>query len=272
MGTEELHSGPSTIISSTDVWLMTNHHGTPTWSSSLQVHDHVHDSERHGVRTQRRCRRRREYCCWLWGWRRGFRSPRACRSSLRLRLRRRGRRWWGPGPFAAPGRGACPGRRARRFSSFVVGASTGWLVGEVPGLLLLRRLPAWADPLTVLPPQLLLPELRVRTRRVAHPLGLPAVANVLAQEGVPVPPLVHVDAAVPAPDVHLQYVVPKFLLWQVKTRRRKLRGAEDPRPLSPLERPRPRVLVAPVNVLCLIRRRPRWRISQAGTLRHLWHG
>ena len=32
MGTEELHSRPSTIISSTDVWLMTNHHGTSTCS------------------------------------------------------------------------------------------------------------------------------------------------------------------------------------------------------------------------------------------------
>ena len=28
MGTEELHSGPQTIISSTDIWLMMNRHGT----------------------------------------------------------------------------------------------------------------------------------------------------------------------------------------------------------------------------------------------------
>ena len=148
----------------------------------------------------------------------------------------------------------------------------GWTVGEVAGFLLPRRLSARTDPFPTFPLQLLPPELCVCTRLVAHPLSRPAVANVLPQEGVPVPPLVHVDATVPAPDEHLQCVVPASLLRQVKTHRHKLRGAEDPRLLSPFERLRPRVLVAPVGVLCPLCRGPRWRHSLAGSLGHLWHG
>ena len=75
------------------------------------------------------------------------------------------------------------------------------------------------------------------------------MANVLPQDGVAVLPLVHVDATVPAPDDHLQWVLLDFLLWQVKTRRRKIRWGEDPWLLLPLERLRSLLLADEVDVL-----------------------
>ena len=105
------------------------------------------------------------------------------------------------------------------------------------------------DPVSPFPLPLLLHVLRVNAGRVAHPLGRLAVAKVLLQDGVADLPLVHLDATVPAPDDHLQWVRLVLLVRQVETCRRELRWGEDPWLLLPLERLRSLFLADEVDVL-----------------------
>ena len=81
--------------------------------------------------------------------------------------------------------------------------------------------------------------------------GRLAVAKVLFQDGVVGLPLVQLDATVPAPDDHLQWVRLVLLVRQVETRRRELRWGEHRWLLPPNERLRSLVLADPVDVLRL---------------------